>query len=85
MTAAINLWFIISAGELFSVSAFCPHLHISSSQVQRHAHAPLLMNVGEHLPPPCLRSRPGACWILGCSQPGFAMASHSPLHALTPL
>ena len=56
MTAAINLWFIISAGELFSVSALCPHLHISSSRVQRHAHAPLLMDVGEHLPPPCFRA-----------------------------
>lgn len=83
-TAAINLWFIITAGELFSVSAFCPHLRTSSSRVQPHVHALLLVNMGELLPPQP-QSCPGACWILGCSQPGFAVASHCLLHVLTPL
>ena len=65
-TAAINLWFIISAGGLLSVSAFCPHLHTSSSRVQPHVHALLLVNMAELLPPPCLRAvqEPVAFWAV---------------------
>lgn len=68
---------------IFSVSAFCPHLHISSSQVQSHSDAP-----PHEWGSTCL---PHASEVV--QEPVRFWAAHSlallwhptPLHALTPL